>query len=198
MSSVYKPSFGAFDKDTKFAKIQPPLCHMIGRVTGGLAMLYRKIKTKQIHSQQELHYEYGSCTEENGVFNPGLIEEVPLLGKRYEYSKVIGSGISSVLVQAVDTYRQNQYQVAIKILHTDYKMLGCQEADTVLRLNRVDPSNFSRIIRLLNTFTFDGHFCMVYELLHPSPLHLVFSKKLPKDKSKSIICKNIRGTKPIT
>ncbi|XP_033110596.1 uncharacterized protein LOC117111710 isoform X2 [Anneissia japonica] len=126
MSSVYKPSFGAFDKDTKFAKIQPPLCHMIGRVTGGLAMLYRKIKTKQIHSQQELHYEYGSCTEENGVFNPGLIEEVPLLGKRYEYSKVIGSGISSVLVQAVDTYRQNQYQVAIKILHTDYKMLGCQ------------------------------------------------------------------------
>ncbi|XP_071963337.1 uncharacterized protein [Antedon mediterranea] len=130
-----------------------------------------------------------SCTDENGIFNADLFKEVPLLAKRYKYVKVLGRGISSILIQAVDTHRRDDYQVAIKILHTEYQLLGYQEADTVLRLNRLDSSNFSRVVKLLNTFQFGDHFCMVYELLRPNPLYEVISKKLHRDKKLKLIRK---------
>ncbi|XP_038076221.1 serine/threonine-protein kinase ppk5-like [Patiria miniata] len=169
-----KSAFGIPLKSSTFSRIQPPVLHQVCYVTGGLAKLYQTIHdlNKDCAHDEESQY----FTDEDGTFNP--TKKVPLLAKRYSFIRILGKGCSATLIQAVDTFRPDCHHVAIKVLNQEYYTLGYQESNNIERLNHADPQDFSGTVRLLNTFSFDGHFCLVFELLHPKPLHHYF-KRIP-------------------
>jgi serine/threonine protein kinase len=50
-------------------------------------------------------------------------------------------------------------------------MIGLQESCTLRELNVGDPNGAAHVVKLINTFVFDGiHFCLVLELLHTTLL----------------------------
>ncbi|CAH3131569.1 unnamed protein product [Pocillopora meandrina] len=59
-------------------------------------------------------------------------------------------------------------------MNLDYSRLGAQEADCIQQLNKADPLHVSRTVHLFNVFSFEGHYCLVFELLRPRPLHQYF------------------------
>nr|XP_058941003.1 dual specificity protein kinase CLK1-like [Pocillopora verrucosa] len=103
---------------------------------------------------------------------------VPLLAGRYKFIQVIVKGESSLLISAEDTYHFEKKQVAIKIMNLDYSRLGAQEADCIQQLNKADPLRVSRAVQLFNVFSFEGHYCLVFELLRPQPLHQCFQRNV--------------------
>ncbi|XP_078674914.1 uncharacterized protein LOC144912964 isoform X1 [Branchiostoma floridae x Branchiostoma belcheri] len=158
---------------TTLVRIQPPKVHSTAYTTGGLRTLYKKISLSKNRTIRNDH-EFGAYTDNSGCFVPE--ESMPLLASRYRYLEILGKGNSSVLLKAEDTFRRDNNLVSIKILHVNYHALGYQEADCIRRLNLADPEDISRCVRLLNFFTFDEHYCMVFELLNPTPLHHYFRK----------------------
>ncbi|KAJ8044561.1 Serine/threonine-protein kinase ppk5 [Holothuria leucospilota] len=156
--------------------LSPPKYHYLPWVCGGLGHLYKSQR------KSTLQGNISCVTDKDGCFSPK--ETAPLLAKRYQYIEEIGRGGSAVVVKARDTFKGGDSFVAIKILNADFFDLGYQESNCVRRLNQADPRGFSGAIRLQNTFQFDDHFCMVYEMLQPKPLHHFFrnveqQQKLP-------------------
>ncbi|KAI0215229.1 hypothetical protein LSAT2_032735 [Lamellibrachia satsuma] len=146
-------------------RTDPPTVHLIAYVTGGLRQLYKTVQSPR-HS-----WEGGVYTDADGCFTP--TPNMQLLASRYSFLQVIGQGQSSVLIKAQDTFRGGEL-VSIKVLHKRYSVLGTQEADCIRRLNQADIHHFSATLRLYTMFLFDGHYCLVFELLHPQPLHKYF------------------------
>ncbi|XP_035679028.1 serine/arginine repetitive matrix protein 2-like isoform X1 [Branchiostoma floridae] len=171
---------------TTLVRIQPPKVHAVAYTTGGLKTLYKKISLSKNRKIRNDH-EFGAYTDNHGCFVPE--ESMPLLASRYRYLEILGKGNSSVLLKAEDTFRRDNNLVSIKILHVNYHALGYQEADCIRRLNLADPEDISRCVRLLNFFTFDEHYCMVFELLNPTPLHHYFRKLHSPEEKLSIIKK---------
>ncbi|XP_033647879.1 putative dual specificity tyrosine-phosphorylation-regulated kinase 3 homolog isoform X2 [Asterias rubens] len=166
-----KSAFGIPLKSSTFSRIQPPALHRISYLTGGLAELYEHIQNP--NEEYNPNAVEASCiTDEKGAFCP--TKQVPLLAKRYHFIRILGKGCSATLIEAVDTFRPDSHHVAIKVLNEEYYALGYQESNNVERLNCADPQDFSGTVRLLNKFTFGNHFCLVFELLHPKPLHQYF------------------------
>ncbi|XP_072031397.1 uncharacterized protein [Amphiura filiformis] len=150
--------------------LDPPVVGVMPYATAGLEGLYTQV-TRQ---EPVLDNDTNDFTDENGVFCPKA--NMPLLARRYRFMETIGSGVSSITICAQDTFRPDQDKVAIKVLNVNYYRLGYQESSSIRRLNKADPDDFSGTLRLLNIFSFSGHFCMVFELLHPKPLHHYFKK----------------------
>ncbi|XP_071079801.1 uncharacterized protein [Haliotis cracherodii] len=138
-------------------------------MTGGLKDLYHRIiRGKVLQTPDgEAH------TNEKGHFWPGHDGPV-VLAQRYHITEVLNTrGQSAVLVFAEDLFNRNKV-VVIKILHTTYFNIGAQEAECLRRLAVSDPLHVSHTVKLLNTFVFGGHFCMVFESLSPHPITEVF------------------------
>ncbi|XP_066279202.1 uncharacterized protein [Branchiostoma lanceolatum] len=171
---------------TTLVRIQPPKVHATAYTTGGLRTLYKKISLSKNRKIRNDH-EFGAYTDNSGCFVPE--ESMPLLASRYRYLEIVGKGNSSILLKAEDTFRRDNNLVSIKILHVNYHALGYQEADCIRRLNLADPEDISRCVRLLNFFTFDEHYCMVFELLNPTPLHHYFRKLHTPEEKLAIIKK---------
>ena len=95
---------------------------------------------------------------------------VPLLGGRYRFIKKIGRGSFALLVRCEDTYHPARRHVAIKVMHAQHAAIGEQEGGLLRRVNAADPLDVSRVVRCLSTFYFEGHFCIVFELLSATPL----------------------------
>lgn len=95
---------------------------------------------------------------------------MPLLGRRYRFIKKLGRGSFALLVRAEDTYHPSRRHVAIKIMHKQYAAIGEQESCVLRKINASDPLDVSRVIRCFGTFSFEGHHCIVFELLSATPL----------------------------
>lgn len=57
-------------------------------------------------------------------------------------------------------------EVAIKIMRTKLEVMrisGLKERDTVIQLNAADPYDRKHCIRLLDSFDYNAHLCLVYE-----------------------------------
>ncbi|XP_074662349.1 uncharacterized protein LOC141914909 [Tubulanus polymorphus] len=176
-----KSHFRPIEKDKhELVRLVPPLVHMSAYVTGGLKCLYHNINNQTV---PKLH-EQGQFTDKRGCFR--FKQNLPLLAFRYKYVEIIGKGQSCIFIKAMDTFKDDTL-VSIKILHTSYGVLGIQECDCIRRMNMADPWGFSSTLRLLNTFIFDEHFCMVFDLFYPSPLTHYF-----KNINKSLKIKYIR------
>ncbi|KAL5009182.1 hypothetical protein ScPMuIL_014763 [Solemya velum] len=153
--------------------LEPPVCHVSAYVTGGLRQCYKHLISNTV---QPLH-DYGAFTDTEGRFCP---KGECILALRYRVLNVIDSqGQTAVVVKAQDTFRGNSV-VAVKVLHSNFYTLGTQEGHMLWWLAHADPQNLSNSLRLLNTFTFDDHFCMVFECLLPPPLTVIFGD-LPRE-----------------
>eukprot|EP00850_Spirogloea_muscicola_P010588 SM000063S19978 [mRNA] locus=s63:11382:17403:+ [translate_table: standard] len=91
--------------------------------------------------------------------------------KVYKYTEELWGKIRSV--QALDVLRPACPPVVIKALHSDYWEIGLQEARLLRYLNACDPLDASHVVRLLSTFSFRGHACLVLEQLHDSLLEVI-------------------------
>ncbi|XP_052103638.1 probable serine/threonine-protein kinase DDB_G0268078 [Mytilus californianus] len=103
------------------------------------------------------------------------------MASRYRIIDLISEkGQSGVLLRAEDMFKEDTI-VVIKVLHTTFSQLGIQETLCLQQLRNVDPDNISHTLRLLNIFTFDDHYCMVFEALYPEPINQIFHQ-ISRDK----------------
>uniref|UniRef100_T1IP64 Protein kinase domain-containing protein n=1 Tax=Strigamia maritima TaxID=126957 RepID=T1IP64_STRMM len=161
MSAFVRPPRDEQNKRCRDLLLVPPTVHLVAYISGGLKELYSRCKTTQ------LEYKAGMYTDQNGCFDPRL--NMPLLAKRYKFIQIIGKGQSSIIIKAQDYFRGEQL-VSIKVLHASNFLIGSQEADIMLEMNAVDPWSYVPIVRLLNVFSFDDHYCLTFDLLHPDPI----------------------------
>jgi serine/threonine-protein kinase PRP4 len=81
--------------------------------------------------------------------------------------KPSGKGVFSSVVSAYDKLRQNTDGsnpiVAIKMIRANETMLKAakQELDILSKLADADPDNRKHVIRLLRSFEYRNHLCMV-------------------------------------
>ncbi|EGZ10301.1 hypothetical protein PHYSODRAFT_523200 [Phytophthora sojae] len=101
-----------------------------------------------------------------------LVEGQTLLRDgRYRFLRRIGSGTFAVIMRCVPLDVQQQRHVAIKcVRQRGLNALGEREAAALRRVNERDADGACAVVRLLETFEEQGHFCLVLELLGPPVL----------------------------
>lgn len=106
-----------------------------------------------------------------------------LLGKRFQYSSPLGNGSFAQTLKANDLYHPSRPSVAIKVMNAFYSIIGIevaypnppyplQEAKRLILLNKEEFNDNCHIVRIITTFQYYEHFCLVFELLHSKPLAL--------------------------
>ncbi|CAH1790821.1 unnamed protein product [Owenia fusiformis] len=199
----YFSAFNSPKRKESICQHPPPQRHIVTYATAGLQSLIDKVTKSKT---EILKQNAGICetsldntddcfTNIEGQFQP--TKDMPLMASRYKFIECIGRGQSSVLVKALDTF--NQYKaVSIKVLHLNYNCIGPQEVALIRDLNRADAYGGSCTVRLLNTFTFDDHYCVVFEYLQPAMLtkyfkHLDRNQKLTKIRQVAIRLLTVLG-----
>ncbi|KAK9462116.1 kinase-like protein [Lipomyces oligophaga] len=83
--------------------------------------------------------------------------------ERYHIQASLGKGVFSTVVRAVDTATNEP--VAIKIIRNNSVMYkaGMKEISILQLLNRTDPDDMCHVIRLVRSFQYRGHLCLVFE-----------------------------------
>lgn len=108
----------------------------------------------------------GPQVDVEGYYQPVVGE---IIKSRYRVSGIAGRGVFSCVVKAIDSSPNNPlYQeVAIKIIRMFDIMResGEKEREIVMQLNRADATDKRNIVRLLDSFEYHGHLCLVYECL---------------------------------
>ncbi|XP_010431332.1 PREDICTED: serine/threonine-protein kinase prp4-like [Camelina sativa] len=93
-----------------------------------------------------------------------------LLDNRYEIMATHGKGVFSTVVRAKDTKAEESEpeEVAIKIIRNNETMhkAGQAEIRILNKLAGSDPENKHHCVRLLSTFKYRNHLCLVFESLH--------------------------------
>jgi len=108
-----------------------------------------------------------------------------LMGGRYRVTDdKCGQGTFSNVIKAED--QQNKMQVAIKVMRCNDMMRKAAEKEIELleRLRDSDKENKRNVIRLLRTFVYRGHLCLVFECMWDNLR--VALKKYTKDKGMSL------------
>jgi serine/threonine-protein kinase PRP4 len=108
-----------------------------------------------------------------------------VMGGRYLVTEdKCGQGVFSNVVKATD--QQDNLQVAIKIMRCNDMMRKAaeKEVDILERLMKADRSRKSNVIRLLRTFNYRNHLCLVFECMWDNLR--VALKKYTKDKGMSL------------
>ncbi|EEY70133.1 dual specificity protein kinase, putative [Phytophthora infestans T30-4] len=101
-----------------------------------------------------------------------LVEGQTLLHDgRYRFLRRIGSGTFAVIMRCVALDVQQHCHVAIKcVRQLELNALGEREAAALRQVNDQDVDDCCAVVRLLETFEEQGHFCLVLELLGPPVL----------------------------
>ncbi|AFZ80294.1 protein kinase domain containing protein [Theileria equi strain WA] len=89
-----------------------------------------------------------------------------MLNSRYRVlSEMAGKGVFSSVLECFDL--ENNVNVAIKIIRNNDMMIRAAEKEMgILKtLNESDTKDKRNIVRLLDTFEYRGHFCMVFQWL---------------------------------
>eukprot|EP01068_Selenidium_serpulae_P005443 Selendium_serpulae@DN4026_c0_g1_i1.p1 len=135
----------------------------------------------------------GNWDDHEGYFLAHIGE---VLDNRYEVlSTQVGKGVFSTVLKCKDT-QDNNHIVAVKVIRSNDMMGRAAEREIqhLRKLNKTDKDNRRHIVRLLNTFNYKGHLCLVFEWmwgnlrvalkkygnghgLHPTALHS-YSKQL--------------------
>ncbi|CAL9246498.1 unnamed protein product [Arabidopsis halleri] len=93
-----------------------------------------------------------------------------ILDDRYEIMATHGKGVFSTVVRAKDTKPElaEPEEVAIKIIRNNETMhkAGQAEIRILKKLAGSDPENKRHCVRLLSTFKYRNHLCLVFESLH--------------------------------
>lgn len=88
-----------------------------------------------------------------------------LLDERYAVQAILGKGVFSAVVRAID--QQTGEGVAIKVIRKNdlMKKAGAKEVQILETLMAADPDDRKHIVRLRRTFDHRGHMCLVFESL---------------------------------
>jgi len=108
-----------------------------------------------------------------------------VMDSRYRVvENMCGKGVFSNVVKAKD--EQDKTLVAIKIMRCNDMMRKAAEKEVEIleRLNRADRGNKKNVIRLIRTFIYRGHLCLVFECMWDNLR--VALKKYTKDKGMSL------------
>jgi len=108
-----------------------------------------------------------------------------VMDSRYRVvENMCGKGVFSNVVKAKDG--QDKALVAIKIMRCNDMMRKAAEKEVEIleKINRADKGNKKNIIRLLRTFLYRGHLCLVFECMWDNLR--VALKKYTKDKGMSL------------
>lgn len=88
-----------------------------------------------------------------------------LLDNRYAVQEIIGKGVSSSVVRAVDTTDNHLVAIKIIIKHEQMRRYGLTEMAWMRTLAEADPDDRRHILRLERHFDHKGHLCVVFESL---------------------------------
>jgi dual-specificity kinase len=90
------------------------------------------------------------------------------LNERYIIIEIIGQGTFGKVVEAYD--KTTKQFVAVKIIKAIQKYTDAAklEIEILKQLRKRDPNNTSQCIHLQDSFVYNGHHCMVFELLKQS------------------------------
>jgi len=97
----------------------------------------------------------------------GLVGDA--ISARYKITAIAGRGTFGRVLECRDADRRDQL-VAIKVIRRvkSYCAEARIEADIVKAMNALDTKAQWHCVTLLDTFEFDGHYCLVFERLGPS------------------------------
>ncbi|KAF0747297.1 hypothetical protein AaE_007778 [Aphanomyces astaci] len=106
----------------------------------------------------------------------GLIHGVTLMENRFLYRRDLGSGTSSIVILALDTFTKKN--VAIKIWNESLSASGEREVDILELVSTHGPRLGLPIVQLVGAFYYHERLCIVMELLD-APIHLHSTKDMP-------------------
>ena len=96
--------------------------------------------------------------------------EGSIIADRYRVEREVGMGTFGRVVECLDLNRRSSRRVAVKIVRNvkRYYESAMIEADIVDDVNRRGGRGVTHCAVMYDTFTFSGHYCMVFEKLGPS------------------------------
>lgn len=93
-----------------------------------------------------------------------------VLDGRYEVTATIGKGVFSSVVRAADrkATKEGPAEVAIKMIRNNETMYKTGQGELVIlrKLSGADPEDRRHCVRLLSSFEYRAHLCLVFESLH--------------------------------
>ena len=105
--------------------------------------------------------------DNEGYYQPKIGE---IICSVYKVLEIAGKGVFSCVVRAQKLTESTQStevsEVAIKIMRTKFEVMrvsGLKERDIARQLNSADPYDRKHCIRLLDSFEYNQHLCLVYE-----------------------------------
>ncbi|KAJ5069062.1 dual specificity tyrosine-phosphorylation-regulated kinase 1a [Anaeramoeba ignava] len=149
----------------------------------GLLNTYKKInlvyyaekrkKSKTKEQNQASIYNNG-YDDENYNYIVRLGE---LIADRYEVISFLGRGSFGKVVKAID--RTNNQLVAIKIIKSKraFYNQGLLEKEILEKLSNFDPKDEHHTVRLLDSFVYHNHLCLIFELLSVNIYELLRNTK---------------------
>ena len=91
-----------------------------------------------------------------------------VLNGRYEVTTAVGKGVFSTVLRCRDA--DNGMQVAVKVIRRDpadhMYNTGKKEIAFLQELSQKDPESRKHVIRMLSSFEYKNHLCMVFESMH--------------------------------
>ena len=97
-----------------------------------------------------------------GYYQPKIGE---IINSQFKVTEVAGKGVFSCVVRATKL-DSSGLEVAIKIMRTKLEVMrvsGLKEREIARQLNLSDPYDRKHCIRLLDSFEYNNHLCLVYE-----------------------------------
>ncbi|KAJ6236531.1 serine/threonine-protein kinase minibrain [Anaeramoeba flamelloides] len=150
------------------------------KMSVGLLNTYKKINQlyyshKSILKKEQFTVTKNVYDDENYNY---LIKENEIFAGSYQIIKLIGVGSFGQVVRAFDL--KNQKEVAIKIIksYPAFYEQGLIEKKILKKLNAYDSNEKYHTVKLINSFKFRKHLCLVFELLSLNLYEILKKTKL--------------------
>jgi serine/threonine protein kinase len=141
--------------------------NLVRRMTLGLTHLINEISASSAFSGKVS--KSNSHSDSTGCFIIGTSN--PILSKRYKLQELIGVGTFSQIYKATDSYFC--CDVAIKVMRIGFHVLGMREVAFLRYFNSKQLRGAQQFVKLLGSFRFEKHFCIVLELYDTTLLSLL-------------------------
>lgn len=147
-----------------------PLTRPVHKLSVGLVDTYKLInkryyerKKKRLREKSER--ESGEVNEYDDENYDYIIHLEEVMMDRYTIKRNLGKGSFGQVIEVYD--KEREHNVAVKIIKSKRSFMDQAQTEIKLlnELKANDPKNESGTVRLLDTFVFRGHQCLVFELL---------------------------------
>lgn len=150
------PSSDSVSTSTAATNIRP-----LKMLSVGLLQTYKDINTKYYTTKTKVK---ASLVDEDGVF---VGRTGCCIGdcRRYIMRERLGRGAFGVVVAAYDTHTKTTVAIKLAKAHPGYARQARTEIELLRHVQAQDPDGGGNVVRLLDTFKWNGHQCIVFEKL---------------------------------